>query len=102
MKVLIFLIVLGGAIAFLVWRDRKFQADAERAKREARNRRKRRDSEALGQDTEKIWPVIIKPVSGKQRTEDESAVEQPTMASIEFEPSSIPADEQDVPRKKSV
>jgi hypothetical protein len=101
MKVLIFLIVLGGAIAFLVWRDRKFQADAERTRREARNRRKRKDSAALGQDTEKIWPVIIRPVSGKQRTEDESAVEQPTMASIEFEPSSTPADGQDVSRKTS-
>ena len=101
MKMLIFLLILGGAIAFLVWRVRKSQAEAEQARRAAVERRKREDSAALRQDTEKVWPVIIRPVSGKDRTEDEEVVEQPMMTSIEFEPSSTPETEQDLPKKTS-
>ena len=87
MKALVFLLALGSVIAVLVWRVRKSQAEAAHARSVEKKRRQRKDSRALSQDTEIIWPVIIKPVSGRRRPGSEAAVEEPTMTSIEFEPS---------------
>lgn len=87
MKALLFLLILGSVVAVLVWRVRKSQAEAAHARRLERDRRKKKDSKALSQDTEIIWPVIIKPVSGKRPPGEKSAVEEPTMTSIDFEPS---------------
>ena len=33
-----------------------------------------------------IWPVVVKPVTGKRPPSEEEVVEEPTMTSIEFEP----------------
>ena len=86
MKALLFLIILGSVIALVVWRTRKAQAEAARIRREALKRRKKKDAEAISQDTEMIWPVLIRPVSGKHPPVDDEAAEEPTMTTIEFEP----------------
>jgi len=86
MKALIFLVVFAAIIAVLVWRMRKNEAEAARVRRDALKKRKKQDSEALNQDMEIIWPVIIKPVSGKSPPGDESQAHEPTMTAMEFEP----------------
>jgi hypothetical protein len=48
--------------------------------------RKKKDSMALSQDDQVVWPVIVKPLGNKQGAADAEAVEEPTMTSIEFEP----------------
>lgn len=85
MKALLFLIVLGSVIALLVWRLRKAQAEEARARRKALEQRRKKNSEAISQDMEVIWPVIVRPVSGKRPPGDGEAVEEPTMTAIEFE-----------------
>jgi len=86
MKALIFLIILAAAFGFFFWRMRKAQEAADLERRKALQQRKKKDSEALNQDTEIIWPVIIKPVTGKRPPEDEAEAHEPTMTSIDFEP----------------
>jgi hypothetical protein len=83
MKALIFLLILGAAIALLVWRVRKGHEEALLAKRRAVEQRKKKDSEKLGQDMQVIWPVIIKPASGKLSAEVHDG--QFAMTSIEYE-----------------
>lgn len=85
MKALLFLIVLGSVIALLVWRLRKSQAEEARLRRKALEQRKKKNSEAISQDMEVIWPVIVRPVSGKRPPGDEDAAAEPTMTAIEFE-----------------
>ena len=84
MKALIFVVILGSIIAFLVWRLRKSQAEEALARRKALQRRKHKDKKALDQDLEVIWPVLIRPVSG-QRPPGEQEAEEPTMTAVEFE-----------------
>lgn len=89
MKALIFLIVFGAVIALVVRKVRKDQAEAARERRKAVERRKRKDSEALSQDEEIMWPAIIKSVTGKGAPGDEAPSEEPTMTAIEFEPTEV-------------
>jgi hypothetical protein len=89
MKALIFLIVFAAVIALVVRKVRKDHAEAALKRRKAVERRKKKDSEALSQDTEIMWPVIIKPVTGKGAPGDGAPVEEPTMTSIEFEPTDV-------------
>jgi len=86
MKALIFLVVFAAIVGVLVWRMRKAEAEAARVKREAIKKRKKKESEALNQDMEIIWPVIIKPVTGKGPPGHESPAHEPTMTAMEFEP----------------
>lgn len=86
MKAIIFLIVFGAIAAAVFWRMRKADAEAARARRETLHKRKKKDSEALTQDTEMLWPVIIKPVSGKRPPGHEAPEHEPSMTAIDFEP----------------
>ena len=87
MKFIIFLVFLGLALFGLFWKLRQSQAEADRARREALERRRVKEREALKPTADVKWPVIIRPVGGKHPPGDEPEVDQPTMASIEFEPS---------------
>ena len=84
MKMLVFLIVFALAIYAMIWWMRKSQAEAELEQRKALERRKKQQKEALTPDLDMIWPVIIKPVTGKHPPGEESAVEEPSMEEIEF------------------
>lgn len=84
MKVLIFLIVIGLVVYALVWNMKKTQAKADLARREAINRRKEKDQEALKPDEVMIWPVIVSSTKGEQ--EESSDPEEPSMTEIEYEP----------------
>jgi hypothetical protein len=86
MKMLVFLIIFALVISVLIWRMRKSQAAEELAQRKALDGRKKRQKEAITPEIDMVWPVIIRPVSGK-RTPGEAAVEEPSMAEIEFTPS---------------
>jgi carbamoylphosphate synthase large subunit len=48
-------------------------------------RMKKQKQEALAQDAEVIWPVMIRPVTGKGS--EAEAVAEPSMTAVEFEPS---------------
>ena len=85
MKALIFLIVIASVIAAIMWYLRKTQAEEIRSRHEAVERRKKNDKVALTPTEDVTWPVIIKPVKGDSPEED-TAVEEPSMTAIEFEP----------------
>ena len=87
MKMLVFLIFFALVISVLIWRMRKAQAEAELAQRKALDHRKKQDKEALTPEIDMVWPVIIRPVSGKHPPGEEAAVEEPSMTAIEFSPS---------------
>jgi hypothetical protein len=86
MKMLVFLIIFALVISVLIWRMRKSQAEQELAQRKALERRKKLQKESLTPEIDMVWPVIIRPVSGK-RPPGEAAAEEPSMAAIEFTPS---------------
>ena len=86
MKAIIFLIVFGSIAALVFWRMRKADAEAARVRRQALHKRKKKDSGALAQDTEMLWPVIVKPVSGKRPPGHEAPHHEPSMTTIDFEP----------------
>ncbi|MGD2129290.1 MAG: hypothetical protein PVG42_02420 [Lysobacterales bacterium] len=85
MKAIAFLLVFGLIVAAVFWKMRKAEAEAARARREALHKRKKKHSEALAQDTEMIWPVIVKTVSGKSPPGQESQEHEPSMTAIDFE-----------------
>lgn len=87
MKMLVFLIIFALVISVLIWRMRKSQAEQVLAQRKALERRKKRQKEAITPEIDMVWPVIIRPVSGKRPPGEEAAVEEPSMAEIEFTPS---------------
>lgn len=87
MKMLVFLIILALVISVFIWRMRKSQAEELLAQSKALDRRKKRQKEALTPEIDMLWPVIIRPVSGKRPPGEEAAVEEPSMAEIEFTPS---------------
>jgi len=87
MKMLVFLIIFALVISLLFWRMRKSQAEQELARRKALERRKKQQKEALTPEIDMVWPVIIRPVSGKHPPGEEAADEEPSMAEIEFTPS---------------
>lgn len=84
MKMLLFLIVFAVLISAMIWWMRKSQAEAELAERKALEKRKKQQKEALTPEIDMVWPVIIKPVTGKRPPGEEPAVEEPLMAEIEF------------------
>ena len=63
--------------------------EAALQRRKAVERRKKKDSEALSQDTEIMWPVIIKPVTGKGTPEEGAHSADLAMTEIEFEPTDV-------------
>ena len=85
MKALIFLIFVALVVSVVVWRSRKAQAEADLAKRKELKRRKKQLEEKVKQE-DQIWPVLIRPVTGKQSLEDEIASEDLSMTAIAFEP----------------
>jgi Sec-independent protein translocase protein TatA len=85
MKILILLIVVALVVVGVKWKLRKYAAEAALARRKSVERMKKQKQEALAQDAEVIWPVMIRPVTGKGS--EAEAVEEPSMTSIEFEPS---------------
>jgi len=90
MKALIILAVLALVVTAVIWKMRKTQAEADLAKRKARERLRKQKKEAVTPELDMVWPVLIRPVSGKNAPGQEPAVEEPTMTSIEFEPSGGP------------
>ena len=87
MKTLVFLILVILAFSAMIWKMRKSQAEEELARRKALERKRRKQKEAIAQDDEVIWPVIIRPVGGKHGSGEEPESEEPQMTAIEFEPS---------------
>jgi hypothetical protein len=87
MKALIVLIILALVFAAVLWKMRKADAEAALAKRKSLERRKKQKQEALTQDMEMVWPVIIKPATGKDSSTKDTADEELAMTAIEFEPS---------------
>ena len=87
MKTFIFLLVVILVISAMIWKMRKSQAEADLARRKALERKKRKQKEAITQNDEVIWPVIIRPVGGKAGADEDPEAEEPQMTAIEFEPS---------------
>ena len=87
MKTLIFLILVILVISAMIWKMRKSQAEEDLARKKALERKRRKQKEAITQDDQVIWPVIIRPVGGKPGSEEDPAAEEPQMTAIEFEPS---------------
>ena len=96
MKALIFLLITALVVSVIVWAMRKSQAKADLARRQSIERRKKKRKEDLTPQEYMEWPVIIRPVKGdgspdaepdSDRGGDSPAVEEPSMTTIEFEPS---------------
>lgn len=87
MTTFIFLTVVILVVAAMIWKMRKSQAEADLARRKALELKRRKQKEAIAQDEQVIWPVIIRPVGGKPGEEDRPEAEEPQMTAIEFEPS---------------
>ena len=86
MKTFIFLMVVILVLAAMIWKMRKSQAEADLARRKALELKRKKQKEAIAQDDQVIWPVIIRPVGGKPGEEHREA-EEPQMTAIEFESS---------------
>ena len=84
MKTLVFFVFVIAVVSVTVWRLRKSRAAAELARHKAVERRRQRDKEALTQDIEMIWPVIVRPVKGDTASSADSQVAEPSMTAIEF------------------
>jgi hypothetical protein len=85
MKMLIFVVVFVLVAAVILWRVRK--ADAERllAQQKELHRKERERKKAVSASRHVEWPVIIRP-AGKHPPEEEEEVPEPSMTSIEFQP----------------
>jgi len=86
MKTLVFVFLIIAVVSVTVWRMRKSRAAADLARRKEIERRRQREKEAVTQDTEMIWPVLIRPVTGDTSSNADSRVEEPSMTTIEYEP----------------
>ena len=91
MKVLVFLVVVALVVWVVAWRVRKTQAEEAIARRKAFKKRKKRQDKAMTPEIDMTWPVIVKPVRGENAPLED---EEPSMTSIEFEPSEKAAAEQ--------
>jgi len=97
MKTLAFLIAISLVIAGIVWAIRKSQAEANLARRKSiERRRKQKEKEALTPQEDMVWPVIIRPVKGRQASgtgsklderETDRVIEEPSMTAVKFVPS---------------
>ncbi len=96
MKALIFLIFIVLIISAMVWNMRKSQAKTDLARLESIERRREQEKEAVTPMEDMEWPVIIRPVSGRDPSGAEKAIEEPSMTTIEFVP-----DEHPLPQQRS-
>ena len=85
MKMLIFLVVLVAVVFFVVKKVRKSQAEAALARRKEIARRRKREKEVVTPEMDMVWPVLIRPATGKADADAESKAE-PSMTSIDYEP----------------
>jgi len=85
MKALVFLIVFLAVVALVVRKVRKSQAEAALARRKEIARRRKREKEVVTPEMDMVWPVLIRPATGKGASGEDSAAE-PSMTAIEFEP----------------
>jgi hypothetical protein len=85
MKMLIFLLVFSGVVFVVVKKVRKSQAEAALARRKEIARRRKREKEAVAPDLDMIWPVLIRPATGKDAPGKEAEAE-PSMTTMDYEP----------------
>lgn len=90
MKALIFLVVLAAVFSLFFWRLKKSNAEEQAARHKAIEARKKKDQEKITPDMDMVWPVIVKPVTGKRPPGEEAKAEEPSMTTIEFEPTDRP------------
>lgn len=85
MKMLIFLVVFVGVAFLVVKKVRKSQAEAALARRKEIAKRRKREKENVTSEIDMVWPVLIRPATGKGDSGEEAKAE-PAMTSIEYEP----------------
>jgi hypothetical protein len=86
MKALFFLIVLALVATVVIWRVRKSDAEADLVRKKATVLRNKQRKEAIAVEDHVKWPVIVKPISGKNPSEEEAEIHEPSMTTIEFKP----------------
>jgi hypothetical protein len=86
MKMLILLVVFAAVGFFVVQKVRKSQAEAALARRKEVARRRKREKEVVTPEMDMVWPVLIRPATGEGGSVEDAEAE-PTMTSIEYEPS---------------
>ena len=85
MKMLIFLVVFAGVVFLVVKKVRQSQAEAAQARRREIVRRRKQEKENITPEMDMVWPVLIRPTTGKGDSGEEAEAE-PAMTSIEYEP----------------
>ena len=85
MKTFIFLIFTAVIVAVVVRRMRKSDAEADLTRRKSIEHKKKQRQEAVTTEEVMIWPVIIKPVKGRNPDEADLKAAEPSMTTIEFE-----------------
>jgi hypothetical protein len=86
MKMLIFLVALALVAFVVMWRVRQADAEKDLARRKAMKRRQSERQAAVKPEDHVKWPVVVRP-AGKGDENPDAALPEPTMTSIEFEPS---------------
>jgi hypothetical protein len=95
MKTLIFLFFIVVVIGGIFWHIKESRVKAELAQRKSRDLIRNQQKEAMTQDYEMIWPVILRPTKNQDGSgadsqsvpgEEEKVVEEPSMTSIEYTP----------------
>ena len=81
MKMFMFLVFVALIVLAFVWRMRKAQHEANLDRRKSLEARRQQQKEKVSSEEDTIWPVIIRPVSGRKSDE----AEEPSMTAIEFE-----------------
>jgi hypothetical protein len=87
-KTLFFLIVLALVAYAVIWKMRKSDAEAKLEQSKCMKLRNEQRKEAITPQEHVKWPVIIRSVTGDGSSEDE--IPEPSMATIEFEPTEHP------------
>lgn len=86
MKVFIFLIVIVAVVSVMILKMRKTQAEADLVRQKAIELRKQKEKELMTPEQDMIWPVVGISQRDDPLAGEESASEEPSMTSIEYEP----------------
>jgi hypothetical protein len=86
MKALVFFVLFLAVLALVVWKVRKSHAEAAHARRKEIAKRRKHAKKVVTPELDMTWPVIIRPATGKGAS-SEAAEAEPSMTTIEYEPS---------------
>lgn len=93
MTMIIFLFLVVLLVSGIAWNLKKSREKAEKARQKSRELLQQHQKEAMTQDYEMIWPVVIRPVTGGEagakdsdHGDPDAGLAEPTMTAVEYTP----------------